>query len=142
MAKDFLFVYGTLRGDCGNADISSSGCRYMGRANIQGRLYEVAGYPGMVPSYHTGDRVAGELYRLTRIPLLKKLDKYEGSKYRRLKKPVELEDGTRYLTWVYQYRGRVNPLKRIPSGDYLQYRRFSLSRSERHRLYAVYYSGI
>lgn len=122
MAKDYLFVYGTLRSETESVPYRSliaPNCHLMGRADIRGRLFEIDGYPGLLPSLKKHERVVGEVHRFTSRELLQKLDEYEGTDYLRRKCRVTLDDGTQVAAWTYIYRRRVNPFKRINSGDYL-----------------------
>lgn len=97
---------------------------------MQGRLYQVNGYPGAVESDHPNDKVYGELYSLVRSELLlAQLDEYEGCsryapephEYIRKKLPVALGGGEKTAAWVYVFNYDVSKLIRIPSGDYLAY---------------------
>ena len=53
--------------------------RLIGAATIQGRLYRVSWYPGVVDSADPGQRVHGEVYALADpVKALAWLDAYEG----------------------------------------------------------------
>jgi len=95
---------------------------------MQGRLYEVNGYPGAVRSNRPGERVLGELYRVPDAArVFPILDEYEGvsgrsrrqREYVRSRIPVTLAAGRRLRAWVYLYNRSVADLNRIASGDYL-----------------------
>ncbi len=78
--EEYLFVYGTLRRDCGNDlhRLIARNSDYVGMATFQGKMYQVAEYPGIVPSSDAKDQVVGELYLLSNtIKLLNVLDEYE-----------------------------------------------------------------
>ncbi|MEK7406251.1 MAG: gamma-glutamylcyclotransferase family protein, partial [Acidobacteriota bacterium] len=125
-----LFVYGTLRRGVDNhfARILSDHATLIGPATMQGRLYAVDSFPGMILSQDPEERVKGEVYRL-RNPsdTLPVLDGYEGCgphysppyEFDRVLSVATLEDGRAMECWVYVYRGRPAEEKRIPSGDYL-----------------------
>lgn len=126
---DYLFVYGTLRPACRHPAhrIFAAGAERIGCGWLQGRLYEVSGYPGAVLSDDPADRVAGELYRLTDPEaLLARLDDYEEAaehfppprEYRRCRVAVHLADGRSVTAWVYLYNRPTANLSPIPGGDY------------------------
>ena len=134
---DYLFVYGTLRrgGGCDTHRLLVESARYVGAGAVQGGLYLVSTYPGMVSSSDSSARVRGELYELVAAPgrrhaLLGHLDHYEGydpgdpetSLYVRERRDVELEEddgGTRAVeAWVYRFNRPTTTLRRIPSGDF------------------------
>jgi gamma-glutamylcyclotransferase (GGCT)/AIG2-like uncharacterized protein YtfP len=126
-----LFVYGTLRSGAatersrwlaGNAESIGSG-------RVSGTLFQLDGYPGMVPIAGANEWVIGELYRLTDPTLFwSALDDYEGCgsanppphEFERRFLPVEMDDGRRLDAWVYVYCGDVSKRPRIQSGDYVQ----------------------
>jgi len=100
----------------------------LGAAWIQGRLYRIAHYPGLLLSDDPAERVVGELYAL-REPetVLAGLDRYEGcgpgfaepTEYVRCPHPVRLMDGSRCAAWVYLYNRPVAEAARIAGGDFL-----------------------
>lgn len=127
-----LFVYGTLRRKSVPPALRRlmQSCSYLGSATIQGKLYDVGRYPALVPSSGPQDLVRGELYKMPNPALvLRKLDVYEGCgpaspaphEYRRIIQPVATRDGTQTDAWVYVFEYPVAGLRRISSGDYLQY---------------------
>ena len=132
MSDEFIFVYGTLRrgGAAAPRRLLERHGRYLAEGALAGRLYEVRGYPGLILSNLPGDRVHGELYRITRAaPLLRLLDEYEGCspshprphEYVRRKCPVLTAEGAAVPAWVYVYNRSVRALRRITCGDYLQW---------------------
>ena len=124
-ATDLLFVYGTLRRGFPMHRLLRPHAVLLGEGRVQGRLYEVGGYPGLVLE---GDGlVKGELYRLRRPnSALRVLDRYEGCspsdpqphEYRRILAEIHRVRGGRVWAWLYEYRLPVAGLELIPSGDY------------------------
>ena len=127
MSKDdYLFVYGTLRRDAGNPThhVLSQHTDFVSQGTYQGRLYDLGKYPGAVPSDQSSDAVTGEVYVLNdRDPLLKRLDEYEGPRFRRQRVTISLANGEEVVAWIYLYDGATNELETIPSGDYLEFRK-------------------
>jgi gamma-glutamylcyclotransferase (GGCT)/AIG2-like uncharacterized protein YtfP len=124
---DYLFVYGTLRGDAGHraAGMLARRAREVGPGRVRGRLYDLGAYPAAVRSPHPHHRVRGLVYRMEvglREVLLADLDRYEGGEYRREVARVVLEDGESVQAWVYFYAGTPPPGREIGSGDYLDAR--------------------
>jgi pyruvate carboxylase len=128
--EEYLFVYGTLRRDCGNDlhRLIARNSDYIGMATFQGQMYHVADYPGIVSSDNAADQVVGELYLLSKtIKLLNVLDEYEefdsedltASLFVREKVDVNLK-GKVISSYAYLYNRPVNSLKRITSGDFLK----------------------
>lgn len=134
MLSPLLFVYGTLRRGSRHpmARLLTSQARYLGAARVNGRLYRVAGYPGLILTQRAGEWVHGDLFAMRKPrQLLARLDRYEGldrgrrrlAEYQRICAVVELEDGTARQAWLYRYRRPVQRLPRLISGDYLRQRR-------------------
>ena len=103
-------------------------CYYVSDGYIQGKLYEVNGYPGAIESNNQQDKVFGEIYRMMDDnTILSKLDKYEECtdkfpkphEYIRKKLPVTLSDSSIVTAWVYIFNHDVSNLIAIKSGDYL-----------------------
>ena len=121
-----VFFYGTLM--CGfslrrHSDIESF-LRFSGRGSVQGVLYDLGSYPGMVAGRGT---VVGELYEILQAErLLSKLDAIEGyysnapdeSIYIRRRVCVRRSDGVGVSSWVYVFNGALEKASRILSGDY------------------------
>jgi gamma-glutamylcyclotransferase (GGCT)/AIG2-like uncharacterized protein YtfP len=132
MTGELLFVYGTLRrGVCANRFRHlMRGCVYQTKGSLQGRLYEVAGYPGAVATERPRDRVQGELYRIIDDQALIRLDAYEACsggfpephEFVRRRLPVTLESGRKVLAWVYLFNHDTAGLRQIRSGDYRTHR--------------------
>lgn len=125
-----LFVYGTLRQGFENpaAQLLHGSSDYIGRARAQGHLYNIARYPGFVPSNEEDAWVYGDVY-LVHAPELTylELDKYEGCapadasphEYRRAIIPVRLDTGDWIEASIYIYAHDTIGKPRIASGDYL-----------------------
>ena len=129
---ELLFVYGTLRKDVRDSkfrileqeagEVTFSGC-----ARIQGRLFEIGRYPGLVLSHNAGAWVRGEVYSIGRPEeTLARLDEYEGCgandtqpcEYERVEAGIVLDDGSRERAWVYVYQRPTAGRREIASGDY------------------------
>ena len=78
--------------------------RFEGEGTVQGQLFDLGVYPGVVLSPDAQDRVIGEVYRLDPLSAgetLRELDEYEGMEYRREIVPVRLEDRSSVEAWAY-----------------------------------------
>ena len=125
-----LFVYGTLMSTAGHPKgtrLAREG-RLIGPASLQGRLYRIKWYPGLVETGSVAERVHGELYQLADpLSSLAWLDAYEGlvpgglhdNEYARIERPVRLDDGSEHTAWVYVYCGSTDPLSHIAGGRWL-----------------------
>jgi len=115
-----LFVYGSLRRDAkGKSHPLLEAATCLGNASVQGILYRVDWYPGLVLS-DTG-WVHGELYDIPLVyaaAMLTTLDDYEGGGYRRRKARVVVHGGEPEDAWVYAYTGPTHTLTPIESGDF------------------------
>jgi gamma-glutamylcyclotransferase (GGCT)/AIG2-like uncharacterized protein YtfP len=132
---DYLFVYGTLRRDVVRTDAGerafvqlNTAASFVERASMDGRLFEVDGYPGGCYQFAVGSLVIGELYEVDDVAgLFAALDAYEecGShvaephEYQRQRVPVALDSGSVVYAWVYLYNCSIDELPLIESGDYL-----------------------
>lgn len=130
--SEHLFVYGTLRsyGEGSTSRYLKNNTEPVGKATFQGRLYDVGGYPGAVPSHDPSERVLGEVF-LVRDPenIFRQLDEYEEyrpadpgkGEYRREKREVVLHSGETVNAWLYVYNFPTDGFRLIASGDYLHY---------------------
>jgi len=127
---EYLFVYGTLRRECAceQAQLIERYCEFVADGHMQGRIYVIDGYPGVVESASQQDQVTGALYRIVNhAELLPSLDRYEECssdfpqphEYHRKQVNIETDDGQTVHAWVYVYNRDVTLLRRIESGDYL-----------------------
>lgn len=73
-----LFVYGTLKRGCSNHR-ELAGQTFVGEARTQPgfRLFDLGGYPGLVPWPDDRDGVAGEVWSVDNEALVR-LDRFEG----------------------------------------------------------------
>jgi len=126
---EFLFVYGSLRESIHhpmrNLLVRQGTC--IGTGSLQGKLYDLGRYPGVVLSTARTDRVLGEVFRIIRSQqVLKLLDEYEGRRFKREQVAVVIDDvdKSQISCWAYIYKRSINGRVYIPSGDYLEYRRY------------------
>lgn len=120
---NLLFAYGVLRhGLIGYRSLElASRARALGRERINGRLYHLGEYPGII----LGDNgiVHGELFAIEDPALWPELDAYElydperprASEYRRVQ--VDLLDSGR-RAWIYEYNRPVKDRPVIASGTW------------------------
>jgi gamma-glutamylcyclotransferase (GGCT)/AIG2-like uncharacterized protein YtfP len=126
---EFIFVYGTLRQQTGTSmhHVLTSSCEYISDGYMQGKLYEVNGYPGAIESDQPDDKVHGELYKIVNSLVLHQLDDYEECtdqhptphEYIRKKLSISVTSNGDISAWVYVFNHDVSNLLRIESGDYL-----------------------
>lgn len=129
---NYLFVYGTLLNDSGHpmATCLKNQAVFIATGHLTGKLYEVDGYPGVIRTEGTNERVFGQIYKLdddTRI--LDELDKYEetgvdfSEPCEYIREVVQVFDdfGKVFNCWVYVYNWPVDDLIHIPSGNYQVY---------------------
>jgi len=124
-----LFVYGTLMSHIGHPmhDVLARGAERLGEAFVQGRLYDLGRYPGLVLSAAADDRVVGEVYRLRDDGVLLALDDYEGcgpdaaepTEYVRRVATVTVAGGGTIYAWAYLYNRDASARSPIASGRYV-----------------------
>ena len=135
--REYLFVYGTL----GRAThpyhiphhmhgILTTFATFYGKAQICGKMFYIARYPGVVASDAEEDAVFGEVYAITSNPqrrdlLWRILDEFEGADgsddalYLREKARVlVLETGENLEAFVYYYNRPTADFERIITGDF------------------------
>jgi len=128
---DYLFVYGTLMRGYNHemAHFLNNHSEFVGNAYFNGRLYEVAGFPGAVLSNNTSEKVYGQVFMLNDAEkVFRVLDVYEGIEntglepdlYKRLKVKTYLDVSEAMDVWVYIYNLPTQDLRLIPSGKYLE----------------------
>lgn len=125
---ELLFVYGTLKRDQQRRlhPLLRPFCRYVGTATVQGRLYDLGRYPGLVLSADSADCIHGELYQIvTPAKAWPRLDTYEEcdpddqrAEYRRQQLTVRTSDGKDTSAWCYVYNRKTTGLRRIIDGNY------------------------
>ena len=106
--KPYLFVYGTLRRGHPETHRLLGDARFVAAGSISGRLYDLGRYPAVSKAKRTDGRVAGEVYELMGPDVDKRLariDRYEGSEFRRSRVVVQLTDGRRHRAWAYVLAG-------------------------------------
>lgn len=122
MSAVTIFVYGSLRRDASGAPHPLlRDATFVASATVQGTLYRVDWYPGLVPDAASDGEVVGELFELPASKIdamLTALDDYEGGGFRRRRAPVHIGGNAAGDTWVYAYIGPTHALERIASGDY------------------------
>ena len=125
-----LFVYGTLRRNCGSEKAAwlAKVAKHKGMARLAGRLVNLGDYPGLLPATRPTERVRGELYELPDDPtILEEIDRYEAChpddaephEYCRIVCTATDEDGVRIWCWAYLYQWSAERRAIIPSGDWL-----------------------
>lgn len=90
-------------------------CAVVGRATVQGALYDVGEYPALQRSAAVADVVPGVVLEVDDAALAR-LDDYEGvaeGLYTRELRSVRLDDGTDRDAWVYLYARPVDGMRRI-----------------------------
>src|SRR5271166_1887703 len=112
--SQYLFVYGTLDPEHAPAEIAPMVARFhpVGRASIQGVLYDLGEYPGAIFEGAGRRKISGTVFRIPDDPeILRRLDEYEGftpsnpgqSLFIRESRPVQLVDGRVRRCWMYTY---------------------------------------
>ena len=121
MNRHLILVYGTLRRDGSNAiERRFPGSRFVGRAEVAGRLYDLGEYPALLQ----GDQaslVVGEVYEVDDFTL-RSLDEFEATAdYVRRKATVNL-GGDATHCWFYGPEPESCEGKQsIESGDWIEY---------------------
>ena len=125
-----LFVYGSLLARAGHpmGERLAREAHPIGEACLEGRLYRISWYPGLVEGTSFRERVYGEVYALDDpVRTLLWLDAYEGvaegraqdGDYARAERTARLAYGGEVRVWVYLYRGDVSGLTIVPGGRWL-----------------------
>lgn len=128
--NNYLFVYGTLRQQAKHpmAQWLGQHAQWVTTARLQGCLYAVEGYPGVILSNDPQQQVIGDVYLLTQpAHVLERLDQYEQCsaefalphEYTRQHCTVYDEKQRQITAWVYLYNEDVSTLRCIRSGDWL-----------------------
>src|SRR6516165_7823005 len=125
-----LFVYGSLLARAGHpmGERLAREAHPIGEACLEGRLYRISWYPGLVEGTSFRERVYGEVYALDNpVQTLLWLDAYEGvaeggargGDYARAERTARLAHGGEVRVWVYLYCGDVSRLAIVPGGRWL-----------------------
>lgn len=121
MAKEYLFVYGTLRKEfelSWKAAIAQQ-LLFVGTGNVNGTLYDLGDYPGAVKG---GDaEILGDIFEIKDTSILEVLDVYEGEEYKREKESITLTTGKTIDAWMYCYFETTANRPVIRNRDYLDY---------------------
>jgi gamma-glutamylcyclotransferase (GGCT)/AIG2-like uncharacterized protein YtfP len=122
-----VFVYGTLRRG-GRNDINrlAPAPRYVGMGEVQGRLYHMDWYPGLMLGGEEAVTVVGEVYEVTR-ELEAVLDEIEGieegdqSEYFKRDMSIDV-DGKPVTCFVYEINpDRVRGKEPLGHGDWIRF---------------------
>lgn len=126
---DLLFVYGSLLSDLKHPEGEKlrALASFIGKGQVFGTLFDLGDYPGLIAGNNFSSSVLGEVYDLSSCPnLWTELDEYEGindsdiPEYTREKVMVTTTEAT-LACWTYIFKGTVQNLKPIKSGNYLSY---------------------
>lgn len=117
---EYLFVYGTLkRGhQLKEGNNLLKGSNFIGFGKINGNLFNLGAYPGLIISKSDDSWVFGEVFELRNpAKTFRIIDQYEGDDYVRVLEEVFVKD--EILTcWVYMFIGNTSGLKKIEGGNY------------------------
>jgi len=125
----YLFVYGTLDPKHAPSEIAPTVAklRPLGKASVQGLLYDLGEYPGAVFNGSAKRKISGTVFRIPDDPqILRQLDDYEGftpsdprkSLFVRELRPVKLAAGPVLRCWVYTYNRDPGTAQLIPARPY------------------------
>ena len=131
-SENYLFVYGTLRINSASpmSEYLMRNANFVSAGFLQGELYDLGSYPAAVLSGYCEDRVQGDVFLLRHAErIFAVLDDYEecGPGYRqpheyiRTLVEITMPDGSSIAAWTYLYNRPITRLKRIVTGDYLQF---------------------
>ena len=99
-----------MRGESRYPLLIPGGIRSISPASVNGILFHLGKYPGMVLSPGPNDMVAGELIEFQYLnKILSRLDEEEGPEYRRQEITAILADGSHRTAWSFV-------LARVPDG--------------------------
>ncbi|MEM6262652.1 MAG: gamma-glutamylcyclotransferase family protein [Bacteroidota bacterium] len=132
-SSTYIFAYGTLRSGFEQPleEFFPDEVTMLGKGTIQGLLYLVKYYPGLILPEEGGGTVFGEVYELSDASLLEELDQYEGINesykephlYKRKQVEATLENGEKFMCWTYCYNWPIESnMPLIESGDFADYR--------------------
>ncbi|MCU1263441.1 MAG: hypothetical protein JWO80_6326 [Bryobacterales bacterium] len=125
-----LFAYGTLRHGMTNefAALLRTSAVLRGEGRVNGRLYEISRYPGLVLCAIPGEWVRGDVFELDNPGAIwPRLDAYEGCgvrdpqphEFERELVTVQMDSGRQLCAFAYVYRRSIAGKPRIVTGDFL-----------------------
>lgn len=128
-----LFVYGSLLRGFGHPmhEVLQRYAVYQGPGYINGKLFDIGDYPGLILSNNVRKVVEGEIYTIRdEDNLFLLLDRYEGCdkhaeqpcEYQRDVVTINNDEDITMLAWSYLYKHPVENNRLIPDGNYLTYR--------------------
>ena len=117
---EYVFVYGTLMEGMSRHSEMQDGCTLVCEGTVQGNLYHISDYPGLVAGNGT---VQGELYRASDMfQIIQRLDWIEGAGgtdplFNRVIQQVNTERG-KVWAYTYHYAKSTDSLDKIVSGKW------------------------
>jgi len=125
-----LFVYGTLRKKPSSRVLNTvhqqflSQAMFCGEAKLNGYLYSLGSYPGLLLDDLAESQVTGEIYQINETDL-ELLDAYEeidndseNTEYQRILKTIVSDSGEKFSVWIYVMKTSTNGIELIISGDW------------------------
>ena len=120
---EYVFVYGTLMEGMSRHSEMQDGCTLVCEGTVQGDLYHISDYPGLVAGSGT---VQGELYRASDMfQIIQRLDWIEGAGgsnplFNRVIQEVTTKQG-KVWAYTYHYAKPTDSFERIDSGDWASF---------------------
>lgn len=117
---EYVFVYGTLMEGMSRHSEMQDGCTLVCEGTVQGNLYHISDYPGLVAGNGT---VQGELYRASDMfQIIQRLDWIEGAGgtdplFNRVIQQVNTERG-KVWAYTYHYAKSTDSFDKIVSGNW------------------------
>ena len=117
---EYVFVYGTLMEGMSRHSEMQDGCTLVCEVTVQGNLYHISDYPGLVAGNGT---VQGELYRASDMfQIIQRLDWIEGAGgtdplFNRVIQQVNTERG-KVWAYTYHYAKSTDSFDKIVSGNW------------------------
>lgn len=125
----YLFAYGFLKRKYhGNQKTQTPDFKhqFITSGTLNGHIYKVDVYPGVIVDLHSNDVVHGEIFELLNPEEdLRMLDRYENAKplvhlnpdYERRIRTIHTDNGE-LDCWVYEYLKPINPATKLESGEF------------------------
>jgi gamma-glutamylcyclotransferase (GGCT)/AIG2-like uncharacterized protein YtfP len=131
--EDYIALYGSLmQGEeiRDKPDLTKH-LRLIGKATLEGSLFDLGEYPGMVPGK---GRVCGELYQVVDREAFEVLDRFERYDASNLDDSLYIRRAVRLVSpsvdaWVYMYNGEISEAPHITSGDWSSHQATRISDS-------------